>query len=220
MVFSICCSSRGGGDDVPSEVKAERVVDTLKNIEYETMPEVVDASQPEERADDDDAGSWDNNDKYYDAKQAVQDFLRTATEGRRITVLKENADGDTVDRIGATFRFHHGHSVHIQGHGHFSIIAGGDTIWVSIAGITDIFTVARDGASVFPKSLVTRLTDEELPRLFKVYYKHSEGATRCLVMLESKAESVDHFMLSVSLLKQRASHMGATHSRVSHISSS
>mmetsp|Transcript_124045 Transcript_124045/g.358744 ORF Transcript_124045/g.358744 Transcript_124045/m.358744 type:complete len:210 (-) Transcript_124045:130-759(-) len=131
------------------------------------------------------------------SKQVVKDFTQSVRAGRPITLLRERADGLTVDRVDATLSLNPSHAL-------FTIAAPGGQVNIDILCLCDIYALAWDGDAVFPKRMLTHLTDDESKRLLRLYYETYTGKLRCLMLLESAAGSVDHFVLGVSALREHA----------------
>mmetsp|Transcript_27241 Transcript_27241/g.78348 ORF Transcript_27241/g.78348 Transcript_27241/m.78348 type:complete len:216 (+) Transcript_27241:120-767(+) len=204
-----CCT--GGGDEGFVDVKTERVIGQLKSVtgvinadspqvNKACAPVLIDAAPlgrgDGERTSGNEVGS-DSSCEPPSAKRVLQEFLRSASVGRRLTVLREGVRASRVDRMDATLQIS-------QDLGRLTITASSEQLSVNILQISDIYAPMKDGAEVFSKNILQHLADDEPQRLLMLYYKSSEDKLSCLVMLESSTESVGHFMQSVSVLKAHA----------------
>eukprot|EP00429_Kryptoperidinium_foliaceum_P013607 CAMPEP_0176048234 /NCGR_PEP_ID=MMETSP0120_2-20121206/23958_1 /TAXON_ID=160619 /ORGANISM="Kryptoperidinium foliaceum, Strain CCMP 1326" /LENGTH=177 /DNA_ID=CAMNT_0017381649 /DNA_START=34 /DNA_END=567 /DNA_ORIENTATION=+ len=174
MAFWSCCISSAhdrNGEDVISAFQSAETVAVVADAGWLGNVEVECASGAE-------ASAMTSQRPFL--KQVVTDFIRSVEAGRPLTLLRERADGSTVDRIDATLSLN-------PSHAELTITAPGGKVNIDILCLCDIYALARDGERVFPQRTLTDLTGDESQRLLKLYYETYSGKLRCL-MFFSKAQ--------------------------------
>mmetsp|Transcript_42059 Transcript_42059/g.122012 ORF Transcript_42059/g.122012 Transcript_42059/m.122012 type:complete len:198 (-) Transcript_42059:76-669(-) len=144
-------------------------------------------------------GGYDVRTETEQLQETVSAFVRSASRGRPVQLLRQLSDPPWLERVDGQLRLSK------DLHQMFLTSSDEETDFsFAVTDIRDVYTVEDDGEEAFPKTMVESLNEGELRCIVRVYYRASSGQTLSFCLLEGSPAMRTHFLQSMRVLFTRA----------------